>query len=136
MLIAQKFLPLVSRNLKVIAYLTVPLFTCVISEVYKSGKFLRVAEEAKFRNKSRIAVPYGVVVLLQLGYACLRKEPVSVIIQSLTYSTNFVNLLIFALGHYQLRNEIAALFNAFIQFETRYNRNFLNSIKLIRLYKK
>lgn len=127
MLIAQNFVGLVDTSLNAMSFLTVPLHKII------TGKSLTVADHQKFQRKLLISIAFACIMILQLVHAWVKGESVAALIQSSTYTTTMANHLHIAFEHYWRRHELTYLFNAFLEFERRYNRKITSMLLAISL---
>lgn len=119
MLVAQNFLPLISLSLKFNSCLTVSLHKSALG----TSKFLEIAKDKQLRRRAIWAhVPYVVAMLSQWIHGWWR-FPQSTLIQSMPYTTQMPNIFMIEVEHYQMRNQLAILLNAFLEFERRHNRS-------------
>lgn len=130
MLIAQNFLPMVIKNLRIISRIDTPLH-----EVNPSNSStIQVAnEKAYYRNLVRAKFPYVMIMMLQLVFYW-QKFPLAIMIQTVIFSVTYTNGILIAWEHYQKRYDLANLLNAFVDFEKRHNRKFHVVPNLLNLF--
>lgn len=131
MLIADNFHLLMEYNLKIIPHFTIPLHI-----LRADSKGIKVAKERNFLIKTWLCIPYLAVMMYQWLRGWSQNEALPVLLQSMFFTTAWVNSYFIVAEHYRWRREIASLYNSFLDFEIRLNckHMFLKYLKYLWIF--